>query len=363
MPTIHLVYPHGPRISCPDAIGRNLGQRLEEKYPVVYHAWDRPEVIRPDSGDVLMGHANPSPFTCFRMSLKQAGWKRILLMLPYTHGDPRYNAFIDPFIERCDLFLTITGNYWFNDIRNSPFAHWLPKMRHVDLAVDRQDFPVIKTQFNPPGQRRFVFIGKSASTKNTVYLSQIADQSTTVHSQIGWIGGGRPVRGLMPYGYMDFSTPAGQALVKQFDFMITVSRADANPATILEAMAWGLIPVCTPQSGYVGYPGIVNVPLDDLREVMNIMNRLQEAAESELIEMQSANWQVLDDHFNWDRFAQQVIQAIESIEVPPIDPISLQQRLWLRWLELLAPYAIWKRPRHLARVLGYFITNKASRQD
>ena len=69
----------------------------------------------------------------------------------------------------------------------------------------------------------------------------------------------------------------------------------------------------------------------------------------------AANWRLLDTHFNWDRFTQQVAQAIESQASPALSEVGLGKRLHLRWLELRAPYAIWPRPRHLARVLGYYL--------
>jgi glycosyltransferase involved in cell wall biosynthesis len=355
---IHLVYPHDKKISCPDAIGRNLGLHLQERYEVTYHGWDDQKAIVPKPGDVLIGHANPSPFTCFRMSMKQPGWKRIILMLPHSHGNPTYNAFVDSFIEKCDLFLAITGNYWFDTLRQSPFAHWAPKMRHLDLAVDRQDFPPLKERFNPPGQRRFVFIGKSSHIKNIRYLSHIARR--LLPGSLGWIGRGRPIQGVSAHGYCDFSTEEGRSFVSQYDFLITVGRSDANPATILEAMAWGLIPVCSPQSGYVGYPGIVNIPVDDLEKALDVLNNLQTAPERELLQLQAENWRILDEHFCWPRFARQVAEAIESDESPVVDPVSRRHYLWLNYLSLLAPYATWRRPRHLRRVVAFYLKRMLS---
>ena len=64
-------------------------------------------------------------------------------------------------------------------------------------------------------------------------------------------------------GFMDFSQPEARAAVAGYDFMITVGAMDDNPTTILESMAWGLIPAVTMQSGYENRAGIVNVPLND----------------------------------------------------------------------------------------------------
>ena len=160
MSKVHFVYPHGNAISTPDAIGRNLGQRLSERYCVVYHDLQEEGVIHPSPGDILLGHSWPYN-AIFERSCHQPGWKRIILLQPYCHGDNQ-DMFVESFIRQCDLFLAITGSYWFKDIPNSKFKHWLPKMQHLDLAVNRKDFPVIKSNFNPPGKRKFVYkIGRA----------------------------------------------------------------------------------------------------------------------------------------------------------------------------------------------------------
>ena len=123
MTTVHLVYPHGARISCPDAIGRNLGNRLEQKYEVLYYDFDDRRVIKPAPGDILLGHPNYSPQTCFRLSLSQPGWRRVIAMWPYHHGNDVDVAFADSFLQHCDLYLAITGNYWYYSISGSLYAH------------------------------------------------------------------------------------------------------------------------------------------------------------------------------------------------------------------------------------------------
>jgi hypothetical protein len=346
MSTVHLIYPHGPRVSAPDAIGRNLGRCLERRYAVRYYDWDERRTLRPALGDVLLGHPHPAPWTIFRRSAAHPGWRRVLALAPYQHGDPALTAFLEAVIDRADLYLAITGNYWFETMGRSPFAHWQPKTVHVDLAVDRRDFPPLKTSFAPPGQRRLVYIGsagRSARTrsKNTGYLQAIA--AALPEHPIAWIGSSwRGLPGLVPLGYQGFATESGRATVAGGDFLITVGYGDANPTTILEAMAWGLIPVCTPQSGYHGYRGIVNLPLDDVTGAVRVLRELQQAPEAVLREWQASNWQLLDGHFNWDRFGRQVMDAIESDARPALLPRTRRQRLAMRWLALTSPVAPWR---------------------
>jgi hypothetical protein len=335
MKTVHFVYPHGDSISCPQAIGRKVAERLRERYRVVQYNFDETGVIQPGSNDVLLGHAHPAPWTIFRRSMRQRGWRRILLMMPYHHGDDLQASFIDRFLHKCDLYLAITGNYWFNSVGDSLFAHWAPKMVHLDLAVDRDDFPVVKRQFNPPGRRRFLYIGGSMWQKNPRYLTAIAQRMP--EAPISWVGGNSGIPGLVPLGARDFRSPEAQSVVSEFDFMLTVGKADANPATILEAMAWGLIPVCTPQSGYKDFAGIVNVPVDDVDGAVAKLRELQHLESEHFLEMQQLNWQSLDDHFNWDRFTDVVMQAIESDSSPVLGRKTFTRAVRIRKGEVLSP--------------------------
>ena len=327
------MYPHGNRTSAPDAIGRELGRRLEARYKVVYYDWFDRDVIHPEPGDVLLGHPHPDPRTVFRRSARQKGWRRRLMLSPFLHGDLRQIAFLGGILPDCDLYLAITGPYWYQTIQDSHCSHWLPKMIHLDLAINRGDYPPLKTRFGTPGKRRVVYIGHTGRYKNTPYLSEIA--ARLPEADFAWMGsGGREIPGFTPLGNIDLGSKAGKDLAAQFDFMLTVGSADANPTTILEAMAWGLIPICTPTSGYAAIPSIPNVPLNDAEAAAAIVRSLLSASEPDLLSMQSANWQLLDDHYTWDRFAAQVVEAIESTESPALAAAPMKHRLALTFCNL-----------------------------
>jgi len=330
MKTIHFVYAHGPLKSCPNAISTELTSRLiDAGYRVVRYQWDRLGRIRPAPGDILLGHPSGLPFTYLRRSLMDKHWSRRILLYPFAHGRLDYSSFIDSMIEHCNLFLAITGEYWIRSLSQSRLKHWRPKLRHLDLAVDCADFPFLKHTFNPTGRRRVVYIGSSGSHKNIPYLEQIASQCTDM--TFGWIGTGRPgIKGVKRHGYVDFSTEEGKAVICNYDFLLTVGNSDPNPTTILESMAWGLIPVCTPQSGYEESSGVINVPLNDVAAASAVLRRLQDVPEDQLRAIQRANIGRLIDHYNWDRFAAQVIEAIESDESPAVDQQTAFNKIVLR---------------------------------
>jgi glycosyltransferase involved in cell wall biosynthesis len=358
------VYPHdNNRISTPDAIGCQLGRRLQARYEVVYHDYTKLGVIVPAPGDVLLGHPYPDPRSIFRRSLTQEGWHRRLMMAPFEHRDFRRISFEDPLVEHCDLVLAITGPYWFETVEDSLCSHWSPKLIHLDLAVNRDDFPFLKTSFGAPGKRRVVYIGHTAGYKNTPLLSEIAARLPGV--EFAWIGTGtRPIPGLANLGFVDFASRAGKELVAGFDFLLTVGDADANPTTILEAMSWGLIPICTPTSGYQDIPSIPNVSVNDAEAAAAVVRKFLSADESDLIAMQSANRKLLDDHFTWDRFADQVVDAIESSESPPLGRQSRRRRLLITFYDVTSPYGRirFSRPgRVVARWIGRWQYARATR--
>jgi glycosyltransferase involved in cell wall biosynthesis len=298
-------------------------------------------MLEPGDDDVLLGHPHPAPWTVFRRSARQPGWRRVIILAPYNH-DPRQVSFVDSLVSRCDLYLAITGGYWFDSIQGSLFSHWAPKMVHVDLAVDRHDFPIIKRRFNPAGSRRFLYIGHSGWQKNVRYLQRIAQMMPRF--AFSWMGDGRTdIEGVTRLGHHDFVSDSARSLVASHDFLLSVGKVDANPATILEAMAWGLVPACTPTSGYSGYRGIVNIPLDDPAGAVSVLEGLQYAPEHALQNMQSENWNALDVHFNWNRFASQVRVAIDSGASPPMLREGTGRKARLRVAAVVSPHSMLRR--------------------
>jgi hypothetical protein len=80
--------------------------------------------------------------------------------------------------------------------------------------------------------------------------------------------------------------------------------------------------------------------------------------------MQSANRKLLDDHFTWDRFADQVVDAIESSESPPLGRQSMRRRLLIAFYDVTSPYgrARFSRPgRVVSRWIGRWQYARATR--
>ena len=335
MTIVHLVYPHGPGLAAPHVIGRRLAEHLARSYSVRLHDWVGTTAIQPGPGDVLLGHPHPMPGTTFRRSFRREGWARRFVLSPFN-GDRRQVAFLDPFVRAADAYLAITGRYWAREVHRTTFAHWAPSMVQLDLALNREDFPTLIRSFAPPGRRRILYVGHSGWQKNVGYLSAIA--RACPEWEFGWIGSGRPsdIPGVVAHGIRDTGTAETRELVSTYDFFLTVGQADANPMTVLEAMSWGLIPFCTPQSGYIEEPGVVNVPLNDVPGAVAVLRRWQEAANSELAQAQDANAARLAEHYTWERFGEEVRRALED-EPRQCAPASRCGRLALATAATISP--------------------------
>ena len=346
---VHLVYPVGNKISTPDTIGRHLHLALEKHYQVTTYNYDEIKIIQPGNSDILIGHWHPNPLTIFRMSAQKKGWKRVLALAPFC-PDPTgwQNAFGNKIIKNCDRFLAITGNSWMNRLKDSPFHHWGPKIVHLDLAVDRVDFPFIKKNFNPAEKRRFLYIGHTAWFKNISFLEQLTQKFPSV--DFAWVGGSQSLKNIKKLGRLDFSNKEAKELIQEYDFLITLGSADANPTTILEAMAWGLIPVCSVQSGYEGFSGIQNISIDLIDDAVATIEKLQSVSEEQLKLWQHENLDCLDSHFNWGRFCSQVLDEIESKYSPDLAEITPNNHLFLHAAAQEAPN-YWGRPVNLYRFI------------
>jgi hypothetical protein len=87
-----------------------------------------------------------------------------------------------------------------------------------------------------------------------------------------------------------------------------------------------------------GIPSIINVPLYDPDEAAAVLGRLNTLPEERLLAIQAENWRLLDEHYNWARFADQVIAAIESAASPPLDPESRSRRIMFVYNEQRSPH-------------------------
>lgn len=301
---------------------RNLYLSLNRKIPtLLYHLTERVP-CRFSSDDIFLGH----PFfphldgqygvTEMASKEKTRPWKFALITplhcdvsIATTHIDRSFLKDVGELFPVADVLFAIMGEYWWNQWDESPFRHWKAKMIRLDMAVEVLHYPRVKHRFNPPGQRGYLYIGTSDHRKGSDFLGQLMGFLGAYPR--GWIGYGPDIPNVPRISPDRALAPEFMAeIAEQFDFFVSPSRADPNPTTILESMAWGFPVVCTPQSGYYETPYRRNIYLDDLERSISVLEELQYADEADLLRMANEARQVVETQYTWDRFTSTVIQHL-----------------------------------------------------
>jgi glycosyltransferase involved in cell wall biosynthesis len=183
-------------------------------------------------------------------------------------------------------------------------------MVRLDMAVDVARYPRLKTRFNPPGRRGYLFLASSDDPRKG------ADVFRDLTARLGdfprgWIGSGPEISGVPRISLPRALTPDFmRGISDRFDFFVSPALADPNPTTILESMAWGLPVICTPESGYYETSYRRSIRLDDLSGSAEVLRRLQFASETELLRMADEARSVVETEYTWHRFTSTVLSGL-----------------------------------------------------
>lgn len=303
---------------------RNMYMALSKKMPtLLYHLTER--VYCPlDHDDIFLGHPYfPSTAGCYGVTELAAKEKvrpsKFALITPLhcdcdietTHINKAFLDDVDRLLPLTNVLFGIMGEYWWDQWDLSPYAHWKPKMIRLDMAVDVTRYPRIKMRFNPPGKRGYLYIGPSNDVrKGSDFLGQLMGLLDDYPK--GWIGGGeQDIPNMAHISNIRPLTPAFMTdIAEKYDFLISPSRADPNPTTILESMAWGFPVLCTPQSGYYQTSYRRNLYLDDIDKSLTVLEELQYADEADLVRMADEARQVVEKDYTWAKFTSTVIKSL-----------------------------------------------------
>jgi len=302
-------YPDSGKICAPSSITHHVYHYLKSKDEVTYHEFRGTDDITLDDNDIYIGHPTYTNSTVTNKTIRNNRKGRRVLISPYHHAIPEINLPIIDLVHISDKFLAITGQYWFDTISGSAFADCLQKMVRVDMAVNQNDFPYLKGEFNPKGHRRILYIGRNSPVKNIPLLYSIAQQLPKVEFwAFGITGINLPNVRLM--GRRQLNGELARLVCEACDFSIITSISDANPTTILETASWGLIPISTKQCGYYEGDLVYNIPLQADRAVAKIKDLLD--LDSDFLKERSINVsQIVAKQYNWDVFCNTVWNAIK----------------------------------------------------
>lgn len=295
---------------APVPITARLHQALRARGPTLLYDWTERVPVAAGPDDLLVGHPFPGDDTRVwnRACLEGKAGVRIAL-LPLSHRMAEANAFLDPFVPRLDAILGIMGPYWWDTWHRGPFAHWADKITPVDMAIDVARFPRVKASFNPPGRRTFVYLGGEGAQKGTHLLSILFGLAK--RHRCVWIGTGRGIPNVEHRGFAELTPDYVRRLGEECDVFLTMGVSDANPTTILEAMAWGFPVCCTPESGYHRMPELVSLSTTDMAQNLQVLDRMQDAPDAVLRAQADAARRRVETDFGWDRFLATVLGGIE----------------------------------------------------
>jgi len=274
------------------------------------------------SEDIFLGHPffpyHPGRKGVTELSINQAVRPRIFALISPIHCDVKietnhinkdYLDAIDRLLPQADIIFGIMGEYWWDQWPSSPFSHWMPKMVRLDMAIDPLHFPRVKTQFNPPGKRGYFYIGRNDPMKGTDLLSRLSRQLASF--RWGWIGPGPDIEGVPRLSAARALTPDFMSRIAQdFDIFVSSSRADPNPTTILESMAWGFQVVCTVQSGYYETSYRRNIYHEDFDRSLEVLRQLQYADESDLRKMANDARSDVERKYTWEQFTETICRRL-----------------------------------------------------
>ena len=299
--------------TAPLSITHHVLEALRGLDEVRFYDWKERVAIRHKPEDVLIGHPYPDDLTrVFNRACLHGKFAARISMNPLHYGLPEYLQALAPMLDSCDHILGITGPYWFDTWSQGPFARWLPKITRLDMAIDISHFPRVKRAFNPPGRRKFLFIGNGGPQKGTHLLSQLFGLTQGKHRCV-WIGADRMFPNLERRPFQRLQGEVIERLAAECDVFLTMGIADANPTTILESMAWGFPVACTPQSGYYRMREIQELSTTDMAHNLAVLDYFQSADERELLQQADLARSLVERCYTFERFTRTVVDTVQRL--------------------------------------------------
>lgn len=298
-----------PPVNSPYTITYYLGRFLRSKaaeigYMFEYRNLDDTAPVQFGKQDIALGHTWWSGG--FMDAALDADIRAKFIIQPYSHcmvsepDIPRNRAL---FANADHLFL-ITGAYWWDTMPDSPYADWRTRATRLDMAVDSAQHPYSKRTWNKPGKRGFLCMGVDRPAKG---LDQVAELARVSGIRLGYFGDPNTptfddVPQMTKHGGVNFTPALIQRICETYDFFLCAGVFDANPTTLLETSAWGLIAACTKESGYWPHKPFAELRLNDVVFNWETVEYLQNAPEHELAQISRNVRSHIEDHYTWNKF-------------------------------------------------------------
>lgn len=307
-------------VRAPHSISYNLLQEFKKHGKVKFYGMYENTVCDLKEDDILIGvpsqdHSTvpwvkPDYNTVFIKTLqKYPDHKHLYMLIPYSN-EPQYLRWADEIIEKYGKNLNLAllgGKIWFDNWDQSLWKDYPIKSKiRLDMGIDASSYPVIKKKFNPNGKRGFFYVGSALWYKNIPQLEKIAAQMPDY--AFGYVGGG-PIKGWEQIAcFVDLDEAFMAKMSEKYDFFVNVSR-DAQVTTVLEQMCFGMVVACTPESGYL-CPSLIPLSTDDTSYNVDILKKLQNMDEDDLLEIAKKNREYVISHHSWKQFTDAVVSYV-----------------------------------------------------
>lgn len=313
-----LFIPWRKPIRAPHSISYHLLHALKDKANVRYYSLYEKRTIELKDDDVLIGvpaqEPGPLPWkrpdestVMVRTLKKYPKHKHTYLLMPYSN-DPYFMRWADDLVrEYGKRLLLLSGKIWFDEWNKSPWSHYaIERKIRLTMGVNVEDYPQIKTSFNPKGRRGFLYIGHTSWYKNIAQLEKIAvalPEYTFGHVGLGTIPGWKQIA-----DFADLNEEFMTALAKDYDCFVNVS-CDAQVTTVLEQMCFGMYVACTPESGYE-YDTLMRLDMNNTDHNVEQLKAFQSMDETELRNTTQRNRQIVEEKHTWKQFCDDVLTFV-----------------------------------------------------
>ena len=136
--TAHIIYPSDKKNFNPWSIGNNIGEAIKSKFNIKFYSWQSTEKIKPEIGDILIGHAHTNPYTILRRSFENNNWAKRILIQPYNE-DPYQVSHLYNLVPDCDHFLALcVETFGIKGFQNHLLKKWKKKMTPLKIGVSKK---------------------------------------------------------------------------------------------------------------------------------------------------------------------------------------------------------------------------------
>lgn len=316
----HLALDAPPPLNSPYTIYWYVGNYLRSNAATIGYDFEyveltdtTPHTFRPD--DIVIGHTWWDGG--FINNALNADIKAKFILQPYSAHmvSPGDVGMVLELFNKADHLFLITGEYWYDNMTNTPYAALQAKATRLDMAIDIRAHPYLKTKFNPVGKRAVCVIGNDTPTKG---YRNVAELAIKAGFRLGHFGNAHDatfegVPCMTLHGGYLFTPDVIAGICSQYDALVCLPVADANPTVLLEAAAWGLTVFASNEAGYL--PGRPFLALQSGDDAFNIaqLRAWQNLSEYDLLTHAQHVRRIVEQDYTFTKMCETIWQKIREV--------------------------------------------------